>query len=434
MFYFFISKVCINFGVKLIQTDMDRFTLRYYFNTTPHLKRTDGTFPVQLVVYDRNISKRTFILTHFYFKNKPEFEKVYLNGTTNDTKKQMNDFLDDKMLIARSIIPFNIETFKEKIKQGFTAGDSVNDFYKRKILELKENRSFGTASSYECSLNSLKEFWNKKTDIQFHDITISFLNNYERWMRDNEKSATTVGIYLRPLRSIFNTALTGDSKLKNMVSYPFHTKANKNGYEIPEPDKTNKALSLEDIKKIFNGEPNGPDEAKAKSFFIFAYLSNGMNMMDIAKLKYKNISGETFTFYREKTKNTTKGKQPHIEVIMSDHLKQIIEEYGNSVKTGYIFPIIKKGMNPEEQRLAVQLFTRHVNKYLKRYAESVGVTNEISTNWARHSFASILDSNNVSLEFIRQNLGHTSLQTTQKYLSSFSQKDKAKNTSLLTDF
>lgn len=434
MFYFFISKVCINFGVKLIQTDMDRFTLRYYFNTTPHLKRTDGTFPVQLVVYDRNISKRTFILTHFYFKNKSEFEKVYLNGTTNDTKKQMNDFLDDKMLIARSIIPFNIETFKEKIKQGFTAGDSVNDFYKRKILELKENRSFGTASSYECSLNSLKEFWNKKTDIQFHDITISFLNNYERWMRDNEKSATTVGIYLRPLRSIFNTALTGDSKLKNMVSYPFHTKANKNGYEIPEPDKTNKALSLEDIKKIFNGEPNGPDEAKAKAFFIFAYLSNGMNMMDIAKLKYKNISGETFTFYREKTKNTTKGKQPQIEVIMSDHLKQIIEEYGNSVKTGYIFPIIKKGMNPEEQRLAVQLFTRHINKYLKRYAQSVGVTNEISTNWARHSFASILDSNNVSLEFIRQNLGHTSLMTTQKYLSSFSQKDKAKNTSLLTDF
>ena len=83
-------------------------------------------------------------------------------------------------------------------------------------------------------------------------------------MLQNNKSLTTVGIYLRSLRTIYN--------IQNIdkTFYPFGTAKNK--YSIPTSRNKKKALTLKDIAKIYNYQAvkNSPKEM-AKDYWLFLY-------------------------------------------------------------------------------------------------------------------------------------------------------------------
>jgi hypothetical protein len=107
--------------------------------------------------------------------------------------------------------------------------------YIKKLL--REGR-IGTAVSYQCSYMSLRKF---KGDVPFPLITPSFLIEYENWLKDQDVSKTTIGIYLRPLRAVFNEADAGI--IKKEKSYPFGRRK----YVIPTTRNIKKALELSDI-------------------------------------------------------------------------------------------------------------------------------------------------------------------------------------------
>jgi hypothetical protein len=46
-----------------------------------------------------------------------------------------------------------------------------------------------------------------KLNLSFKEISADFLKRYEKWMIEHRKSITTVGIYMRTLRAIFNEAI-----------------------------------------------------------------------------------------------------------------------------------------------------------------------------------------------------------------------------------
>ena len=60
------------------------------------------------------------------------------------------------------------------------------------------------------------------------------------------------------------------------------------------------------------------------------------------------------------------------------------------------------------------------NRDLKLLARSTGVTLPVTSYTIRHSFASFLKEQDVSIEVISELLGHKSIKTTQIYLKSFS--------------
>jgi site-specific recombinase XerD len=57
-----------------------------------------------------------------------------------------------------------------------------------------------------------------------------------------------------------------------------------------------------------------------------------------------------------------------------------------------------------------------------------------TTNFARHSFSTVLKRSGVPIEMISEQLGHTSLKTTQIYLGSFENTQKRDITKFLTSF
>lgn len=429
---------------------MKDYTISFFYDK--RYKNKQGKCNVRLSVYNKNITeaskRRKVYSTPFWFSDEEWLEiesfqeqtsgkktKAYteIENRILPIKKKLEDYLESATEKADSLIVFSFDAF-ERLQNRTTNNKStlIADFYKSAIDDYIKNDQVGTASSYDSSLKSLTDFRfvnNYSGDFTFIEVTPGLLNQYEKWMKKNDKSNATIGIYLRPLRALFNSAIYAG--VIHAKQYPFHSRENKDGYKIPASKKVKKALSADELKILFNAENLTPEQEKAKDFFFFSFLSNGMNVKDISLLKWSDVDNNEFSFIRAKTAHTTKDNQTPIVVTILDFHREIFAKYGSpQIKSNYIFNVVDKKMSADQQKKSINAFTRFINQHLKNIAIKNKITSDISTYWARHSFASQLMNDNTSPEFIKQALGHSSLLTTNNYLSGFSsniKEEKAKN-------
>jgi integrase len=334
-------------------------------------------------------------------------------------------FFTKALDIIEALPVFTFAQFEDLYLSNTEAADTIKGGFERHIQELKDQKRIGSAVSYETAINSIEGF---KAGLRYADITVNFLNKYEAAMLKEGKSKATIGIYLRSLRTIMNRADI-DRKL-----YPFGNKKNK--YAIPTGQNIKKALTKDEISRIYfyNAEA-GTTKAMAKDYWIFIYLCNGLNVKDLCLLKWKNIDGDWLRYERAKTSRTKKdGKL--ISVSLKPEAKAIISRWGlpSLSPDSYLFPHLSKGMTPEREREIYQQLTKTINKYMKLIAKELKINKEVTTYFARHSFATVLKNSGASTEFISEALGHSGTKTTQNYLAGFEQEAIHKATEALTAF
>ena len=359
-----------------------------------------------------------------------DFEKTLGNKPRNEFKKlalKFQAFEKKAADIIESLPAFTFKAFEKHYYTNRGTRDTINAAFAGYAAELREAGRIGTAVTYECAQKSLKIF---SPGAKFADVTPDFLRKYERWMLNEENSITTVGIYLRSLRTLFNNAINEGMLTRDY--YPFGKKR----YEIPTGNNIKKALTLKDIGRIYHYKAEPASIAdRYKDYWIFMYLCNGINVKDMCLLKYDNIKGEVLEFERAKTTRTKRKVEP-IRVTITDEVKAIIKKWGNKSKDGntFIFPILEKGITPERERQLIQQLTGVINDHMKIIKDKLGIETSCTTYAARHSFATVLQRSGVSTEFISEALGHTSVKTTQSYLAGFEDESKKETIKALTAF
>ncbi len=401
--------------------------------------KTNDTYPVKIRVFTSSPRIQKLYSTKFYFTKK-EFESIWETSKPRSEHKEVRHQLQslEKMAndVANAINPFSFDQFEKKLYRN--AGEGGNIFYQYDLIikKLKENNQLGTASNYDLSLKSLKKFLSnfKGSDPQklfFSEINPAWLTKYESYMINTKKrSRTTVSIYLRALRTVFNTAIS--EKEIDPESYPF----GKRKYQVPAVKSVKKSLTKGDLKKLMQAEAKTPEQAKARDFWFFSYICNGMNIKDIALLRYEDIQENKIIFYRAKTINTAKADLRPIVVYLTEFAKQVIEKYGNTNKIPkeFIFPILNEIQSEEVKFKTIKNFTRFINQNVKKLAKSVNITSEISTYWARHSFATNAIRSGLSMEFVSEAFTHSSMKTTQGYFAGFEDINKNEVMESLIDF
>ncbi len=412
------------------------FKISLYLDT--RRKKDSGVYPLKLQAYDSDTRKQKFIPTIFEFTEE-EFQAIWKSEKPSNAFKKMRAELEELIhhseSVAEKIEPFNLEKFKTRVAQKSNVGKSVLFHYEQKIKELTDLERFSSKSGYEYSKKSLSEYSDYKgksfTQLNFSDITPNWLDGYQEYMDNNGKSKTTIGMYLRPLKAIFNRAI--DSGDISREIYPFGNKK-KNKYQIPTGTKTKKALTKKQLGILFKSNPDSPHQLKAKEFWLFSYACNGMNIKDIALLTYKDLKKDHFNFFRAKTKNSsTSGKS--ISVYLNDYTSRIINTYGNEkIESNYIFPILQKGSTKEQQQKDIGNFVKFINQHIKKLAKDLELPEEISTYWARHSFATNSLRNGASMPFIQESLGHGDMKTTMNYFAGFEDETKKDFAATLMNF
>ncbi len=349
-------------------------------------------------------------------------------GNLRKIKNAIASKENDALKCCEEITPFSFKQFEIQFFDQRIKFENIESAFDAYISQLNMNGQIGTATCYQTACNSLNKF---KPNLLFEDIDKEFLQDFENWMISKGKSITTVGVYLRPLRVIINVAK--DNGLVKPESYPF----GKRKYIIPTGNNIKKALCMEEIKQVFNYVTvPGTGIDKAKDFWIFSYLCNGINIMDISKLKWKNLNSSSINFIREKTKRTTKGNPINITAVRNMHIDKIISKWGKQPgnKDDYVFDIVDENDSLELARKKIQQFTKVINKWMKRMGTELGFEINLTTYVARHSFATILVRSGAPLALASQTLGHSSILTTQRYFAGFDLLEQAQYTQALTNF
>lgn len=390
--------------------------------------RKDGTFPVKLRV--------TFNRTQKYYATgisitPDDYEKVISpkpRGELKEIKLLLSSIEKKAIAVIEKMEDFSYTLFEKLFLKNRNNNRNVFHVFEEKIKKLKEEGRIGTAMSYQHSLKSLKDY---SAHLNFEKVTPEFLWSYESWMLQKGNSLTTTGIYLRCLRALINEAIRENDIRPEL--YPF----GKHRYQIPNGRNIKKALTLNEIEKIFNYCAEvGSMEEQSRDFWIFSYLCNGLNIKDIAKLKYKNVDDDKIIIIRSKTEHSTRQNQKPVVAILTNEAKSIISRWGNKPihPESYIFPILSDNLTPEQEHKMVKQAIKKINKYMRNIVQKLGINKNVTTYSARHSFSTILKRSGASIEFISESLGHSNIKTTESYLDSFEDDTKKKFAKKLTDF
>ena len=238
-----------------------------------------------------------------------DFEKDFI--CNNNLFRQRKLKLEEP---SQSSIEFDYTPFHKKfpiLLEGHNKTGTIFISYLVFIKKLLREGRISTAMNYHSSYVSLKKF---RGNVRFAEITVSYLNEYESWLKNQGISKSTIGFYLRPLRSIFNEAIE-EGIIKREKYYPFGRRK----YCIPASKNTKKSLDLEDVKKIFyyKCDPKMESEQRARDYWLFSYFGNGMNAKDIACLKYKDINDDCLIFERSKTERAMRNDPKPITVFLT---------------------------------------------------------------------------------------------------------------------
>ena len=395
------------------------------------LSKKDSRYPVKLVVYCSNKWKR--YKTEFRFTDKewnilwgPKLLNKDLKSKKNDLEKELvraNDVLEtldnefsfekfERLFLGKLTETEKRQLEKEKRQAKIQKQkENVYNVYQEYLKELEKSKRIGTANAYRNSMKSLER--------------------YEAEMISRGMSLTTVGIYLRGLRAIYNIAIMDGVVSRD--NYPFGPKKYRK-YEIPIGRNIKKALDIEDIRKIKNANSLPTEHQFARDMWMFSFYCNGMNMADIFFLRFESIDGRFMRFYRKKTERTRRDVLP-IEIYLLDDALAILNRWKvkETSPSDYVFGLTSDNDSPEEQFRQKKNFTRSINQHMKTLGKQLGIKSKLTTYVARHSYATMLKNLGVSVEEISESLGHNSIETTRNYLASFSQNRKKSTAEKLQD-
>lgn len=389
--------------------------------------KKSGLFPVKVQVVFRRKQK--------YYSTGKELSKEDWGRSLKAKSKLLTEIRADiessfsiiKQQVNELILKgeFSIEALSIRLGRQIKDMNLRNAFI-LKMEELKDNEQASTYLNYQSALKSLENFGG--TCIPLERITVDWLKRCERRWISEGKSYSSISIYFRALKCILNRAVH-DGILKES-SFPF----GKNKYEIPEGYGRKLALTLPEIKKVMSYRDDTKDVEEFRDLWVFSYLCNGINFMDLLFLQYSNIVDGEICFVRSKTSRTAKHSK-EIRATITPEMWNIIHKWGNpqSSPQTYIFKYAKGTENAFERVRLVRRIVTKCNRRLKKIAMNTGIS-QLTTYTARHSFATVLKRAGAKTSYISESLGHSNLSVTENYLAYFEKEERIRNARLLTDF
>ncbi|HVD99517.1 MAG TPA: site-specific integrase [Cytophagaceae bacterium] len=349
-------------------------------------------------------------------KPKKEYKKTNLTilAATQKANRLLQKYdLDDSIF---SFDIFEREFFDEKPKSVFRLLEIIQEDL------LKEER-FGSYKAYR-DLYRMLLFYKKNKDLFFHEITSDFLEDFEKFLvigvppkkegsKPKGNGPTSIGIYMRHLRAVYNRAIK--SKLASQENYPFAS------YRIRTGVPNKRAMQKDVILKIYKYNPEPyTNRWYAKNYFLFAYLSQGMNFVDIANLKWSNIISGRINYVRQKTERTNKELKT-FSINITKEIESILNLFKPETinKDQYIFPIIDPTLSGFALYNYIKNKNGNYNKTLHKIAKELKIEFNLTSYVARHTYATVLKRSNIPTAVISESLGHSSESVTQNYLDSF---------------
>jgi integrase len=341
--------------------------------------------------------------TSRFKKNYPD--RKSLNQILLNIEQQANE------IVLRFFLDKEEFTF-DKFERSFGRSknkDDLKTIFTEEIHRLEKAGRVGYARVFQSTLNALMNFSEQK-ELRLRDIGYKFLVDFESSLLGKQDRKNTVSVYMRTLRTLFNTAI----KLGYLkeAHYPFRSRNNPNGYSLKrlKQETMPRAMTKEDLKKLKNFKlDNDTTMFDDLNFFIFSYYCKGINFHDLANLKWTNIQNGRLKYTRAKT-----GGQLDMELL--EPAKEIIDYYRKCKRSEYIFPILNNELKDAmEKYKRIKNGLKRFNKNLKKICKMLEIE-PVTSYVSRHTWATIMKQKGISIEIISESMDHKTVAQTSTYL------------------
>ncbi|PHR46500.1 MAG: hypothetical protein COA32_10170 [Fluviicola sp.] len=401
-------------------------------------QKKDGSFPIVLVI-NHNSKTRTISLNYSVKDDSWKDSTIEVKSITNHkriTAKIRSQLSKAEMYLINNKIEvdsMDVSELKQRIQAEILSNNntsqrkrerfiskklnsaSIVDYSKGKLERLRESNKNGYAFAINTSLNTLKRFTGTE-DILFVEIDLVFLKNFTAYCVGRGNKPNTISAYLRPIKTLFREAIQEGVIPAELNPFP--------KYKIPKAKNTKKrALRMEDIAKIRALQlKERSAHWDARNYFMFMFNNMGINLVDIAQLKKKQIieskykNGELISGRMVYTRSKN-GRQYSIK--LTSESIAILNKYNIAEKKDneLLFPIGYEASSSGFKRYSKK--RQRINKRIRQIGEKAGIKEGITSYYARHSWATIAKRKMIPVSVIAEGLGHSDLKTTQIYLDSF---------------
>jgi integrase len=237
----------------------------------------------------------------------------------------------------------------------------------------------GTAEWYRTAIRTLCWFYGREK-IDARDITGVRMNEFAETLSikgicGKPLEPGAISNYLRAIRSLFNKAKkkynNEDYDIIRISNNPFAK------VKIPRYRRKRKSLSVTDIKRIRDGSFSTGRANMARDVFMMMFYMMGININDLFKIK--SLTGGRIEYERSKTSTEDNIYRFPLSIRIEPELRRLTDSYSDISFLSYFG---RKYSN-------LDCFMRAVNKGLAQVSEELGLGVKVTTNWARHSWASI---------------------------------------------
>ena len=403
------------------------FKVTTWLNKRSELKDKKGSYYVWIQLYPYHKKFSRFYVTTNISATVDQYDNMFNQPRTKlkpSNSKKLNEIV--KMMDkAESLNKFEIcsspQAFKEKWRgakvsdetiHGYTI--NVNECYNAKISELKALEKWGSVQVYKGSRTSFTTYFKTRgkdfKKLSFYDLTEEVLNLYKKWNLDQGNKKTTVGFHLRPLMHLFNKAIKHKSIDRD--DYPF----GKDAFSIPKGSGTNRGLEAWELKLFaeYGENPKTKPRKLSWEIWMLSYYGSGMNFKDMCYLKHSDVKEDRIEFLRSKT---VEKSDKLISIPINEFIAKMLKKHkGGGI---YAFNFVDHKLESEARWRRYMTVLRNHTGHWKNIAKELGITEEISYYWGRHSFATKSRDDGYDISQISQALGHTNLATTEAYFNKF---------------
>lgn len=268
--------------------------------------------------------------------------------------------------------------------------DSFYDYYLAYVERRKKDLNKETIRVYMTTYNVLKAF---KPKLRLSDINLSLIEGFDEYMRVTNGNADG-GRY--PKHKNLKTVLLDMQKHDIPVKNPYPL------FKMPQPNVKEVYLDKEELdafRKMYVQLPEGTTLFKSLEMYLFSCYC-GLRISDVVTLKWSEVDLENSLIVKTQVKTKEEVKAPIFEYTRALLLKK--SNSGKLLGTdGYVFG-----------DSCIQV----INRRLKELAEMAGVDKHITFHMTRHTFATLLVMDGVSIYKIQKFLGHKSVGMTERYL------------------
>lgn len=232
----------------------------------------------------------------------------------------------------------------------------------------------------------------KEQDLPIQCLDMEFVNDLELWLKTERKCGQNATMkYISILKMIVLFCVDNNWLEKD----PFARFKMSKEEVIPE------FLTKEEIQSISVKKITIERLSQVRDVFLFCCFT-GLAYVDIKKLNASEVSvgvdNELWIFTR-RGKTNIPSRIPLLPI--SKKILDVYKDHPQCVNSRKLLPVLSN---------------QKYNSYLKELADICGISKNLTTHTARHTFATTVTlTNGVPIESVSKMLGHKKLQTTQHY-------------------